>query len=103
MMTPRDRAGGEQYCALFAGVSGKAVVVTLTALAFASYVAIFARRSRRGDDVRSWRIFWLDLSGGRSAHDAARSAAQRGSRAAAAARALCTARANKRIRHHATM
>ena len=43
------------------GPSGKGVVLTLTALAFVTYLSIFAIRKRSGKDARSWKVFWLDL------------------------------------------
>ena len=48
-------------CGLFEGRSGKAVVLTLTFLAFVTYVSIFTIRKRSGKDTRSWKVFWLDL------------------------------------------
>ena len=48
-------------CGLFEGRSGKGVVLTLTALAFVTYLSIFAIRKRSGKDARSWKVFWLDL------------------------------------------
>lgn len=48
-------------CGIFEGRSGKAVVLTLTALAFLTYLSIFAIRKSSGKDSRSWKVFWLDL------------------------------------------
>lgn len=50
-----------QECGLFDGASGKLVLVSLSCLAFASYVGIFALRRGRSD-MRTWQVFWLDLS-----------------------------------------
>uniref|UniRef100_A0A6U5LZA2 Uncharacterized protein n=1 Tax=Calcidiscus leptoporus TaxID=127549 RepID=A0A6U5LZA2_9EUKA len=51
---------GEEECTLFAGASGKLVFVTLTLVAFLSYIVIFACRQGR-TDTRSWKVFLLDL------------------------------------------
>ena len=48
-------------CELFGGVSGKAVVASLLALAFTFYVGSFALKKARGSEARAWNVFWLDL------------------------------------------
>ena len=48
-------------CCLFQGLSGQAVVVTLTVGAFCFYVGSFAYRHAAGRDTRTWKVFWLDL------------------------------------------
>ena len=47
-------------CEIFSGVSGKLVGVSLTTLAFCTYVLTFT--CRRRTDLRSWQVFWLDLT-----------------------------------------
>jgi len=48
-------------CELFGGVSGKAVVASLLALAFASYVGSFYFKKHYRTEARPWNVFWLDL------------------------------------------
>ena len=57
-----ERSQSVMDCALFDGVSGKLVVLTLTGGAFLTYVGMFWRRKRRGSDRRTWLVFWLDLA-----------------------------------------
>jgi hypothetical protein len=52
---------GKVPCGIFNGVSGKLVAISLTLLAFLTYIISFTCRRGR-TDFRSWRVFWLDLA-----------------------------------------